>query len=138
MRALKNTPEGQQFSMPSDSVFYRAVSASYAPPPSPGSAVQGQPQGLAEPSNIRVEVTSQTKDGVLGYLKKIVKLPDGSSMKGSDGEYVFEADRTKTIVITGYPKSATFGESLTFKARQGEAKVAYGRTLPRYIYVSED
>lgn len=130
IRALENTPEGRQFAMPFDSKFYQALQSPNDPEPK-----------TVDPANrtfsMRVEVVSQTPDGIFAYKKEIVKKADGSTPKDAEGNYLFEADRSKTIIITDYPDSVSLGDSLFMEVQSRGQKMIHGQPYSQYTCVKK-
>ncbi len=135
---LASTPEGQQFAMPEDSALLEVLS--------PRGMRGGRVDRLAPlpPSNTRFEVASATPEGFYGYLMKIDKnteqngdRPPGSDKVDEDGNYIFVADRTKTVFVRGYTKPLSLGDVIRIPVTRGEAKVVNGAQMREYVFVTE-
>jgi len=126
--AIENTSEGQQFSMPRDSKLY----ASLQSPTLPG--LGDRPQAV---SSTPFEVASSIPEGFFAYRMRVKNGPDGASLKDSESNYILEADRAKTVFVSGYTKPVSLGESLRLKVQMNGQKVINGKPYTEYVVVEE-
>lgn len=126
--SVENTSEGQQFSMSSDSKLYTSLQS----PVLPGLGRSGD---FMPVNSTPFEVASSATEGFFAYRKRITKGPDGSSAKDAKGNYILEADRSKTVFVSGYNKPVSLGESLRLKVRLNGQKVLNGKSYTEYIFV---
>jgi hypothetical protein len=112
--------------MPRDSKLY----ASLQSPMLPGLGDKSQAV-----SSTPFEVASFIPEGVFAYRMPVKKGPDGASLKDSEGNYVLESDRAKTVFVSGYTKPVSLGESLRLKVQMNGQKLINGKPYTEYVVV---
>lgn len=139
--ALEETPEGQQFAMPSTSALLGKLDP-FSAPVSATTAAGGVPS--PQWHYVSFEVSYANPDGFYGYamVPDINKEQNGDQPPGSrktdeKGGYVYVVNRAETVFVRGYTKPVSMGDILRIKVSQGAKKMVNGVEVQDYVVVPE-